>query len=102
MIKDVIAVGFAFAVGAGAMAAIMTSPACSAELNVSITRQPATVPGVYREPSLAPSYDARGWQVLKRTPAVAYRVDEAPANGCESRGGFRELSGPSRGRCFGY
>lgn len=100
MIKQVGILLFAFAVGAGTVVA-MTRPACSTELSVRITQQPATVPGQW-DVSPSPFYDQRGWQVLKRAPAVAYRVDEAPANGCEGRGGFREESGPLKGRCFGY
>lgn len=100
MIKTVGALLFAFAVGAGTMTA-MVRPACSGELSVRITQQPATVPGQW-DASPAPFYDHRATQVLKRAPAVTYRVDEAPANGCEGRGGFREMSGPLKGRCFGY
>ena len=101
MIKQAGILLFAFAVGAGTMVAMMR-PACSNELSVRITQQPATVAGQRREASGAPFYDNRAQQVLKRAGAVAYRVDEAPANGCEGRGGFREESGPNKGRCFGY
>lgn len=102
MFKTAGILAIAFAASAGAMIVGLATPACSAELRVRVTHQPATVAGIRSEPSAAPFYDNRAPVVLKRAPAVAYRVDEAPANGCEGQGGFREASGPYRGRCFGY
>lgn len=100
MIKTLAILTAAFATGAGIVLATV-SPACSSELRVRVIHQPATVAGQWDAPA-APYYDHRATRVLKRAPAVAYRVDTAPANGCEDQGGFREMSGPNRGRCFGY